>query len=153
MFELTLFEEAAEPGHALWLAFFREVLEGRTYENPVARLVHAPAGVLCELKAPLFGVHARMGPAVAEVVGEREARRALWEALALAEEEGEIFVVYDENRIYRTFPQPAGEPLLRPPYCLGLWARRERRLLFFTGRDFLYFRLGAGLPVLGAVRE
>ncbi|HFB39447.1 MAG TPA: hypothetical protein ENJ76_03430 [Oceanithermus sp.] len=153
MLELALFAADTGPRYELMLELLREALGGQVYENPVARLVHAPAGVLCELKAPLFGVHARTGPAVAEVVDERAARRILWEALAQAEEGGELLVVYDERRQYRTVPEPAGEPLLRPPYCLILRAGRERRWLFFTGREFLYFRLEAGLPVLGPIHE
>ena len=153
MLELALLDSPVPPRFELALELVREAIGGHVYENPVARLVHAPAGVFCELKAPLPGVYARLGPAVAEVVGEREARRVLWEALAQAEEGGELLVVYDERRYYRSGPEPGGEPLLKPPYCLVLRAGRERRWLFFTGQEFLSFFLGAGLPVLGPVRE
>ncbi len=153
MLELALFTPEVPPRFALALELVREAVSGRVYENPVARLFHAPAGVLCEFKAPLSGVYARLGPAVAEVVGEREARRVVWEALSRAEEGGEVVIVYDERRYYTNVPRPEGEPLLRPPYSLLLRAGRERWGLFFTGREFLFFRLGSGLPVLEPVRE
>jgi len=151
--ELALFSPEVPPRYVLALELVREAIAGQVYENPVARLLHAPSGILCEFKAPLSGVYARLGPAVAEVVDERGARRVVWEALSRAEEGGEILVVYDERRYYSNVPQPTGEPLLRPPYGLLLWAGRERWGLFFTGREFLFFRLSAGLPVLGPVRE
>ncbi len=153
MLELALFSPEIPPRYALALELAREAIAGQVYENPVARLLHAPAGVLCEFKAPLSGLYVRLGPAVAEVVGAREARRVVWEALSRAEEGGEILVVYDERRYYTNVPEPAGAPLLRPPYGLLLRAGRERWGLFYTGREFLYFRLAAGLPVLGPVRE
>jgi len=153
--ELLLFEpeEVARFGPAAEL--LRALVRGQVYENAVARLVHGPEGLVCELKPPRGGLFVWLGPLVAEVGGQKEALRALWEAFSVAETEGSLLVVYDEAREYRRRPgAPArGEARLRAPACLVLEAPSERRLLFFDGREFLDFRAPPGRPVLAPLRE
>ncbi len=155
MVELLLFEseEVARFGPAVEL--LRATVRGRVYENAVARLEHGPGGLVCELKPPRGGLFLWLGPLVAEVGGRKEALRALWEAFSAAEAGGSLLVVYDETREYRRRPgaPPRGEARLRAPACLVLEAARERRLLFFAGREFLDFRLPPGRPVLAPLRE
>ncbi len=147
-----LADPAREPpeGERLALEYAREVLRGRVYENPVARLVHAPEGVYCELKRPFSAAYARLAPALAEVLAEREARRVVWEALARRQAgEGALLVVYDERTYHLAAGREVGPARLEAPYLLLLLeARRDRWLLFFQGREFLFFRFAPGLPVL-----
>ena len=151
MFELAVVGEEKE--YSLAVELVRELVAGQVYENPVARLSHAPSGLLCEIRAPFLAVYAWLGSAVAEVLDEREARRVVWEALARAEEGGDLAVVYGEERHYLAGSVTAGRPRLEPPYCLVLRAGRERRWLFFTGREFLHFKLSHRLPVLAPLHE
>ncbi len=137
-------------GEQLALEYALEVLQGEVYENPVARLIHAPAGVYCELKHPFVAFYARLAPALAEVLGERDARRVVWEALARRQaREGDLLLVYDERTYYLAAGEETGKPRLEAPYLLLFEARRTRWLLFFQGKEFLFFRFSPGLPVLG----
>ncbi len=155
MFELSLFrpEEIERYGPAAGL--FREAVSGTVYQNAVARLVHGPEGLVCELEKPWSALFVWLGGFAAEVVGRRQAHRALWEAFADAEREGSLLVVYDERRSYWRRPgrSPLGEARLAAPYCFVLETPRVRRLLFFTGREFLDFKKRPGFPVLAPLRE
>jgi len=136
-------------GERLALEYALEVLQGEVYENPVARLIHAPAGVYCELKHPFTAFYARLAPALAEVLGERGARQVVWEALARRQAGGgDLLLVYDEQTYYLATEKETGQPRLEAPYLLLLEARRTRWLLFFQGKEFLFFRFAPGLPVL-----
>ncbi len=148
-------EDAGAPpeGERLALEYGLAVLAGQVYENPVARLVHAPEGVYCEFKRPVRGAYLRLAPSLAEVLPERGARRVVWEAFSRRQAEpGELLVVYDEKTYYRWGAREVGRPRLEPPYLLFLEAPRSRWLLFYQGREFLFFRLSPGLPVLAGVR-
>jgi len=125
---------------------------GQVYENPAARLVHTPGGVFCRVERPVEYAFFRSGAALAEAVDRHRARRELWEAMRLVEDGGFLLVVYDERRFFRNRPQ-AGSPMIRPPECFVYLGKSERRLLFYTGEEFLFFRFGAGVPVLPPLRE
>ena len=155
MAELFLFGPKALKRFGPAAELVREQVQGRTFQNSVARFTYGPEGAVCELLAPPNALFVWLGSAAVELVDQRGALRALWEAFALAEEEGSLLVVYDEKKRYLKRPgqAPMGEARLRAPACLAMETGRERRLLFFDGREFWDLRARPGLPILTPVHE
>jgi len=153
--ELSLFrpEEIQRYGFAAEL--IRETTRGSVYQNAVARLVHGPEGLVCELEKPWPALFAWLGHFVAEIKEPKAALQALWEAHQAVEEAGTLLVVYDDQNFYwkRSGEPTQGTARLRAPACLVLEAPKVRRLLFFDGREFLDFIAPPGHPVLIPLRE
>jgi len=133
---------------ALARAWALEHIRGAPFENAAARLVHAPAGLYAELKAPPAGYLALLGPVVGEYLAAAEARRLFWEALSLAERRGWALWVVDGG-LGTVFWGRRKGVLSEAPAFFAFEAGRQGLLALALGDEYLVFRYRPGRPVLG----